>query len=154
MLSAVVIFKKTIDRHFQCLEYYRVHKIKVIGTPKGFVIYNIKTKSLGLVYAVNSKLAIVGSVVSTYKHSGAQIELVKELRDKDVNLQHIGYVLPLHVTQYVDEPLEVFVGRTDPQEIHLQSNNSCTTIHILYFIHFIGLKAISQLAIRFNEIRN
>lgn len=50
----------------------------------------------------------------THEHGSAQVELVEELRDEDVYLENVGDVLPLHVAQHVDEPLEVFVGRTNP----------------------------------------
>ena len=44
---------------------------------------------------------------------------MEELGDENVHLQHVGDVFSLHVSQHVDEPLEVAVGRTDPQEIYL-----------------------------------
>lgn len=45
----------------------------------------------------------------SYQHRGPQVELVEELRDENVNLQHVGNVLFLHVAKHVDEPLKVFV---------------------------------------------
>ena len=54
-----------------------------------------------------------------YQHGGTQVELMEELGDENVHLQDVGDVFSLHVSQHVDEPLEVAVGRTDPQEIYL-----------------------------------
>ena len=58
-------------------------------------------------------------VLADVQHGGAQVELVEELRDEDVHLQHVGHVLALHVAQHVDEPLEVAMRRTRPQKVHL-----------------------------------
>ena len=58
-------------------------------------------------------------VLTDVEHGGPQVELVEELGDEDVHLQDVGDVFPLHVSQDVDEPLEVTVGRADPQEVHL-----------------------------------
>lgn len=60
--------------------------------------------------------------ITSYQHRGAQVKLVEELRDEDVNLEDIGDVLALHVAQHVDEPLEVLVGRADPEEVHLKND--------------------------------
>ena len=60
----------------------------------------------------------------TYQHCCSQIEFVEELRDEDVHLEHVGDVLSLHVPQDVDEPLEVSVRRTDPQEVDLLARNA------------------------------
>ena len=49
---------------------------------------------------------------------------MEELCDEDVHLKYVGDVFPLHVPQHVDEPLEVTVGRADPQEIHLGGNRN------------------------------
>ena len=54
-----------------------------------------------------------------YQHGGTKVELMEELCDENVHLQDVGDVFCLHVSQHVDEPLEVAVGRTDPQEIYL-----------------------------------
>ena len=48
------------------------------------------------------------------KHCCPQIELVKELRYEDVNLEDVGYVLAFNVTEDVDEPLKVLVRRAYP----------------------------------------
>lgn len=55
----------------------------------------------------------------THQHGSPEIELVEELRDEDVYLEHVGDVLALHVAQHVDEPLEVLVRRTYPEEVYL-----------------------------------
>ena len=44
-----------------------------------------------------------------YQHGCSEVKLVEELRDEDVHLEHVGHVLPLDVSQDVDEPLEVSV---------------------------------------------
>ena len=44
---------------------------------------------------------------------------MEELRDEDVHLEHVGDVLPLDISEDVDEPLEVSVRRADPQEVDL-----------------------------------
>ena len=46
-------------------------------------------------------------VLADVEHRGAEVELVEELRDEDVHFEHVGHVLPLDVSQDVDEPLEV-----------------------------------------------
>ena len=48
-------------------------------------------------------------VLADVEHRGAEVELVEELRDEDVHFEHVGHVLPLDVSQDVDEPLEVSV---------------------------------------------
>lgn len=60
----------------------------------------------------------------THQHRRAQIELVEELRDKYVYLQHIRHVLFLHIAQYIDEPLKVLMRRTDPKEVHFLARHS------------------------------
>ena len=50
----------------------------------------------------------------SYQHCRPQVELVEELGDEDVHLQHLGDVLLLHVSQDVDEPLEALVRWADP----------------------------------------
>lgn len=57
--------------------------------------------------------------LKTYQHSGPEIKLMEELRYEYVYLQHVGDIFALHVTQDVDEPLEVLVGWTNPEEIYL-----------------------------------
>ena len=48
---------------------------------------------------------------------------MEELCDENVHLQDVGDVFSLHISQHVDEPLEVAVGRADPQEIHLRERD-------------------------------
>ena len=48
-------------------------------------------------------------ILTDVQHCRPQVELVEELRDEDVHLEHVGHVLPLDVSQDVDEPLEVSV---------------------------------------------
>lgn len=63
--------------------------------------------------------AIFYGAVQTHQHCRAQVELVKELRDKHVHLEdaRARHVLLLNVVQDVDEPLEASVGRTHPEEV-------------------------------------
>lgn len=44
---------------------------------------------------------------------------MEKLRDENVDFENVRYVLPLDVAQHVDEPLEVLMGGTDPEEVHL-----------------------------------
>ena len=53
-------------------------------------------------------------VLADVEHCCTQIELVEELRDKDMHLQDVGHVLPLHITQHVDEPFKMTVRRASP----------------------------------------
>ena len=58
--------------------------------------------------------------MKTDQHSGAEVELVEELRDEDVHFEHVRHILPLDFPQLLDKPLELSVCGTDPQEIYLQ----------------------------------
>jgi len=60
-------------------------------------------------------------VCMTYKHRGAQVKLVEELRDKDVSLDNFLLVDLLDATQYVEQPLELALTRRHPDEVHLHS---------------------------------
>ena len=44
---------------------------------------------------------------------------MEELSNENMHFEHVGDVFALDVTQDIDEPLEVSVGRTDPQEVDL-----------------------------------
>ena len=59
-------------------------------------------------------------VLADVEHRGTDVELVEELGDEDVHLQHVGDVLLLHVAQNVDEPLKVLVRWADPEEVDLK----------------------------------
>ena len=48
-------------------------------------------------------------LTASYQHCRSQVELVEELGDEDVHLQHLSNVLLLHVSQDVDEPLKALV---------------------------------------------
>ena len=48
-------------------------------------------------------------ILTDVEHCGPQVELVEELSDEDVHLQHVGHVFPLHVPEDVNEPLEISV---------------------------------------------
>lgn len=56
----------------------------------------------------------------TYEHRRSQVKLVKELRNKDVYLEHLRDVLSLDVPQDVNEPLKVTVGGADPEKVYLK----------------------------------
>lgn len=65
----------------------------------------------------------------THQHCGSQIELVEKLRYKNVYLEYVRHVLTLDIAQDIDEPLEMFVGRTNPKEVHLQTEPLAGTQH-------------------------
>ena len=41
-------------------------------------------------------------VLADVEHRGAEVELVEELRDEDVHLQHVRHVLPLNVPENIE----------------------------------------------------
>ena len=59
---------------------------------------------------------------------------MEELRDEDVHLQHVRHVLAFDVTQNVDEPLEVTMRRTNPQEVDLLAGYSRIPYNFYMFI--------------------
>lgn len=61
----------------------------------------------------------ISSAKKTHQHRRSQIKLVEELGDEDVHFQDVGDILPLHITQHINEPFELTVRRANPQEIHL-----------------------------------
>ncbi len=73
---------------------------------------------------MNTKVNPNKKISRTYEHGRSQVELVEELRDEDVHLQNVRHVFPLDVAQDVDEPLEVAVGRADPQEVDLLASDA------------------------------
>lgn len=74
--------------------------------------------------------------MKTYQHSGSKIELVEELRDEYVHLEHIGDILALHIAEDIDEPFEVAMRRTNPQEVHLLTGHSrVSEIRISVLLH-------------------
>ena len=44
---------------------------------------------------------------------------MEELSNENMHFEHVGDVFALDVTQDIDEPLEVSVRRTDPEEVDL-----------------------------------
>ena len=42
-------------------------------------------------------------VLADVEHRGAEVELVEELRDEDVHLQHVRHVLPLNVPKNIND---------------------------------------------------
>ena len=56
----------------------------------------------------------------SHQHGGSEVKLVEELRDEDVHLEDVGYVLLLDVAQHVHEPLEGPLRRRDPQKVNLK----------------------------------
>ena len=58
-------------------------------------------------------------VLAYVEHCCTEVKLVEELSDENVHLEHVRDVLPLHVAEHVDEPLEVAVRGTDPEEVDL-----------------------------------
>jgi hypothetical protein len=67
-------------------------------------------------------------ILADVEHRGAQVELVKKLRDEDVHLQHARHVLLLHIAQHVDEPFEVAVRGADPEEVDLFAGHAGVAI--------------------------
>lgn len=61
---------------------------------------------------------------TTYEHGRSQVELVEELCDEDVHLEHVCHVFVFNVAQDVDEPLEVTMRRADPEEVNLLTRNA------------------------------
>lgn len=58
-------------------------------------------------------------LLADIQHGGAQVEVLEELRDKDVNGDHSLRVYRLHFLQDVEQPLEVTLTSGDPDEIQL-----------------------------------
>lgn len=58
-------------------------------------------------------------VLANVQHGRPQVELVEELRNKDVHFEHVRDIFTFDISEHVDEPLEMAVARTRPQEIHL-----------------------------------
>lgn len=53
------------------------------------------------------------------QHGGAQVELVKVLREEGMHIEHSLRVKLLDLAQNINEPFEVFMCRTDPYEVYL-----------------------------------
>lgn len=75
--------------------------------------------------------------MSTYQHSCSQIELVEELRDEDVHFQDVGDVFAFDVSQHINEPFEIPMRWTNPQEIYLHIMNYFTN-----HTNFINIRII------------
>ena len=67
-------------------------------------------------------------ILNTYQHRCSQIELVKELGYKYVNFQNICNVLFLHLSEDVNEPLELSVGLSDPEEVDLLAGHARVSV--------------------------
>ena len=67
-------------------------------------------------------------ILTDVEHCRPQVELVEELGDEDVHLQHVGHVFPLHVPEDVNEPLEISVGRTDPEEVNFLAGHAGVSV--------------------------
>jgi len=57
-----------------------------------------------------------------YQHGGTKVKLVKELGDKDVHLQLVILVTILSFTNYISEPLVLFLRTSQPNEEDLKEN--------------------------------
>lgn len=68
----------------------------------------------------------------TYKHRRAQIELVEKLSYENMNLENVCYIFALHVSQDVNEPLEVLVRWANPEKIYLSAENSRCFFIVIY----------------------
>ena len=62
-------------------------------------------------------------ILTDVEHCRPQVELVEELGDEDVHLQHVGDILSLDVPEHIDEPLKVTVGGADPEEVDLLASH-------------------------------
>ena len=86
------------------------------------VIDGLETSEHG---AVTEALEVV---LTDVEHGGPQVELVEELGDEDVHLQHVGHVLPLHISQHINEPLKISVRGTDPEEVDFLASYSRVSV--------------------------
>ena len=57
--------------------------------------------------------------INTYQHCCPQVVFMKELCDKDVNVQHVCDIFFLDISQNVNEPFEALVAGAYPQKVHL-----------------------------------
>ena len=53
---------------------------------------------------------------------------MEELSDENMHFKYIGNVFSFDVSEDVDKPLEIAVGRTDPQKVDLFAGNARVTI--------------------------
>ena len=53
-------------------------------------------------------------MVNTHQHCSPKIKLVEELRYENVYFQNICHILLLHISQDINEPLDMTVTGTDP----------------------------------------
>ena len=65
---------------------------------------------------------------STYQHGCSQVEFMEELSDENMHFKYIGNVFSFNVSEDVNKPLEIAVGRTDPQKVDLFAGNARVTI--------------------------
>ena len=64
----------------------------------------------------------------TYQHGCSQVEFMEELSDENMHFKYIGNVFSFDVSEDVNKPLEIAVGRTDPQKVDLFAGNARVTI--------------------------
>lgn len=60
----------------------------------------------------------------SHQHCRPEIKFVEELSDENVHFQHVSDVVLLDISQHVNEPLELAVGRADPQEVDLTAEKA------------------------------
>ena len=53
---------------------------------------------------------------------------MEELSDENMHFKYIGNVFSFNVSEDVNKPLEIAVGRTDPQKVDLFAGNARVTI--------------------------
>lgn len=63
-------------------------------------------------------------IFANIQHGGPEVKLVVELCDEDVHLQDVGNIFLLHISEDIYEPLEVFMGRADPEEVDFLASNA------------------------------
>jgi len=69
----------------------------------------------------------------TYQHGSSDVELLLELRDKDMHGDEVLLVLHLHFTDDVCHPLELTLCTGHPDEVHLgitQRQSKATVLQI------------------------
>ena len=58
----------------------------------------------------------------TYQHGGSEVKFIKELSDKNVDLDQPLLISILHFTDDVGKPLILLLSASHPDEEHLQPN--------------------------------
>lgn len=70
-----------------------------------------------------------------YQNGRSKIKLVKKLRDEYMNFEYSVRIQRFHIFQNFDEPLKVFVCRTNPQKIHFFAFDSAMSAGCFFEHH-------------------